>query len=259
MIFFTISTIPCFDAINMVVCLDSPIPITHSYIYNDSSSPFFLNNGDHPGLIHVSHPLTGNNYHTWHQAMIMALTAKNKIGFVNGTIPKPTPNDLLFSIWCRCNSMVSSWTINAVSRDIANSLRYIDSSFEVWRDLHDRFNQSNRLRILRDELKEFQPVPIFQCRGLCIWSEHQQKEYVMQFLMGLNESYAQIRAQVLMMDPFPSINHVFSLVIQEEIQRNIGLGSTISNAEPMSFKSGSTSLINSSSFITLLLSHARIN
>ncbi|KAL5571513.1 hypothetical protein UlMin_021110 [Ulmus minor] len=152
----------------------------------------------------------------------MVLTAKNKIGFVDGTIPKPTPNDLLFSIWCRCNSMVSSWIINAVSRDIAGSLLYIDSAFEVWRDLHDRFNQGNGPR-------------------------HQQKEYVMQFLMGLNESYTQIRAQVLMMDPFPSINRVFSLVIQEERQRNIGLGSTISNAEPMSFNSGSTSSINPSS------------
>ncbi|KAL5538790.1 hypothetical protein UlMin_043923 [Ulmus minor] len=152
----------------------------------------------------------------------MALTAKNKIRFVDGIIPKPTPNDLLFSIWCRCNSMVSSWIINAISRDIADSLLYIDSAFEVWRDLHDRFNQGNGPR-------------------------HQQKEYVMQFLMGLNESYTQIRAQVLMMDPFPSINRVFSLVIQEERQRNIGLGSTISNAEPMSFNSGSTSSINPSS------------
>ncbi|KAL5554930.1 hypothetical protein UlMin_037166 [Ulmus minor] len=172
---------------------------------DDSSSPFFLNNGDHPGLNLVSHPLTGSNYHTWRRAMIMALTAKNKIGFVDGTIPKPSPNDLLFSIWCRCNSMVSSWIINAVSRDIADSLLYIDSAFEVWRDLHDRFNQGNgprvfqikkqlssltqgsldinayftQLKILWDELKEFQPVPVCQCGGLRIWSEHQQKEYVM--------------------------------------------------------------------------------
>ncbi|KAL5560808.1 hypothetical protein UlMin_037019 [Ulmus minor] len=114
---------------------------------DNSSSPFFLNNGDHPGLNLVSHPLTENNYHTWHRSMIMALTAKNKIGFVDGTISKPTPNDLLFSIWCQCNSMVSSWIINAVSRDIAYSFLYIDSTFEVWRDLHDRFNQGNEPRV----------------------------------------------------------------------------------------------------------------
>lgn len=53
-----------------------------------------------------------------------------------------------------------------------------------------------------------------QCEGLRTWLlAHQLKKYVMQFLMGLNDSCAQIRDQVLMMDPLASINHVFSLVI----------------------------------------------
>ena len=49
----------------------------------DVSSPFFLHNGDHPELILVSHHLTESNYNTWSRAMAMALTAKNKIGFVD--------------------------------------------------------------------------------------------------------------------------------------------------------------------------------
>ncbi|XP_073309293.1 uncharacterized protein [Primulina huaijiensis] len=53
------------------------------------------------------------------------------------------------------------------------------------------------------------------------WVQYQNQDYVMQFLMGLNESYAQIRAQVLMMDPIPVISKVFSLVVQEERQRSI--------------------------------------
>ncbi|KZV51535.1 hypothetical protein F511_05851 [Dorcoceras hygrometricum] len=39
--------------------------------------------------------------------------------------------------------------------------------------------------------------------------------------MGLNESYAQIRAQISMMDPLPVISKVFSLVVQEERQTSI--------------------------------------
>lgn len=38
----------------------------------------------------------------------------------------------------------------------------------------------------------------------------------MSFLMGLNESYAQTRSQILLMDPIPSVNKIFSLIIQEE-------------------------------------------
>ncbi|KAK0602275.1 hypothetical protein LWI29_031927 [Acer saccharum] len=50
----------------------------------DFNSPYFLNNGDHPGLNLVSHQLVGENYNTWSRAMSMALTAKNKLCFIDG-------------------------------------------------------------------------------------------------------------------------------------------------------------------------------
>ncbi|KAL5540156.1 hypothetical protein UlMin_044035 [Ulmus minor] len=172
----------------------------------------------------------------------MALTAKNKVGYVDGTISRPMSTDLIFGSWNRCNIMISSWIINAVTREIADSLLYLDSSSDSWRDLSDRFSQGNgphifqikkqlsvlnqgsldvnsyftKLKILWDELREFQPVPVFHCGGLRIWTDYQHREYILQFLMGLNGSYAQIRGQILMMDPVPIINKVFSLVLQEE-------------------------------------------
>jgi hypothetical protein len=39
--------------------------------------------------------------------------------------------------------------------------------------------------------------------------------------MGLNDSFFVISAQILLMDYLPSINKVFSLIIQEEKQREI--------------------------------------
>ena len=41
------------------------------------------------------------------------------------------------------------------------------------------------------------------------------------FLMGLKDSFAQIKAQLLLLDPIPQMNKVFSLVVQEEWQRNV--------------------------------------
>lgn len=51
----------------------------------------------------------------------------------------------------------------------------------------------------------------------------QQEDCIIQFLMGLNESFSQIRAQVLMIEPLPSLSKVFSLVVQEERQRTISM------------------------------------
>ena len=53
------------------------------------------------------------------------------------------------------------------------------------------------------------------------------QESVMQFLMGLNDSYSQIMGQILLMDKLPSINKVYSLLIQEERQRSVGHGNFV--------------------------------
>jgi len=39
--------------------------------------------------------------------------------------------------------------------------------------------------------------------------------------MGLNSSYTAIRGNILMMTPFPSINQAYSLLVQEERQRQV--------------------------------------
>ena len=66
---------------------------------DDSDSPYLLHSNDHPSLILVFHQLTGSNYHTWRRAMVMALTIKNKLVFVDGTLPHPSSTDLLFLVW----------------------------------------------------------------------------------------------------------------------------------------------------------------
>lgn len=44
----------------------------------------------------------------------------------------------------------------------------------------------------------------------------------MKFLMDINESFAQVKTQILLRNPLLSINKVYSLLIQEEMQRNVG-------------------------------------
>ncbi|KAL5566450.1 hypothetical protein UlMin_029614 [Ulmus minor] len=196
----------------------------------------------------------------------MALIAKNKLCFVDGTISKLSLDDDYYNSWSRCNSMVMSWILHAVSREIADSIMYIDNAESMWNDLHDRFHQSNgprvfqikqllnvlyqgaddvngyftKLKTLWDELKDFRPIPSCNCGGMKALMDYQQQDYVLQFLMGLNESFAQIRAQILMQDPLPPINKVFSLVVQEERQR-ILTSSSISDSASFAVNAGSSS------------------
>ena len=57
------------------------------------------------------------------------------------------------------------------------------------------------------------------------------------FFMVLHDCFAQIRSQLLLMDPLPPINKVFSLISQEEQQRKIGVhaNSNSNSADTMAF------------------------
>ncbi|KAJ0096595.1 hypothetical protein Patl1_28528 [Pistacia atlantica] len=44
---------------------------------------------------------------------------------------------------------------------------------------------------------------------------------MIQFLMGLDDSYSQIKGQFLLNDPLPPLSKVYALIIQEERQRDV--------------------------------------
>ena len=67
----------------------------------DPSSPHFLHNGDNLGTILVPQPLTGENYNPWSQSMLIALSAKNKVYFVDGSLPKPLVFESYSNTWVR--------------------------------------------------------------------------------------------------------------------------------------------------------------
>ncbi|XP_038975420.1 uncharacterized protein LOC120106538 [Phoenix dactylifera] len=83
-----------------------------------------------------------------------------------------------------------------------------------------------RLKGLWEELANFRPRQ---------QQEHQSEEQVIQFLMGLDDSYSNVRGQILLMDPLPPVNKVFALVLQEERQRKIV--ATVQSSEVAAFAS----------------------
>ncbi|XP_039071462.1 uncharacterized protein LOC120218595 [Hibiscus syriacus] len=219
--------------------------------FDNGVNPYYLHQSDNSGTILVTQLLSNDNFHSWKRSTMLALSAKNKIGFIDGSITAPDSSMVdQYNAWMRANNLVNSWILNFFSKDIAASLLYHTSAAEMWKDLVDRFQQSNgpRLFQLKKRLCEFMQDQmsvshyytqlknvwdeLFSIRQLCSCLQctcgvvqrmiaEQQQEEVIQFLMGLNESYAHIRGQILLMDHLPSISKVFTLVVQEENQRNV--------------------------------------
>ena len=80
---------------------------TNKSAIDDPSALYLLHHSDSPGLVLVSQHLTRDNYSSWSKAMTIALSVKNKVGFIDRLISKPEGNDLnLFNSWIRNNNMV---------------------------------------------------------------------------------------------------------------------------------------------------------
>ena len=111
------------------------------------SSPYTFHPSDSPSLVLVSGLLTGDNFPKWQKAMTRALNAKNKLSFVDGSLPTPDPNSPEYKQWNQTKDMVLTWILNSINPSLANSLEYHTNPREVWIDLQSRFSHGNNARL----------------------------------------------------------------------------------------------------------------
>ncbi|KAK4273001.1 hypothetical protein QN277_021477 [Acacia crassicarpa] len=225
---------------------DSTLPSPDSI--QNVGNPYYLHPNENPSLVLVSSVLTGPNYHSWARAMKMALMSKNKLRFIDRSSPVPSSVDPLYPAWERCNMMVLSWLTRSLSPTIAQSILWIDQASEVWEDLRARFSQNDvfrladlqediqnlkqgdlsvsdyftKLKILWDELLVIRPIVSCSCNPRChcgmidLYKNHLDQDYVIRFLKGLSDRFSTVKSQIMLVDPLPNINRVFSLVTQQE-------------------------------------------
>ncbi|CAA0833930.1 Unknown protein [Striga hermonthica] len=131
--------------------------------------------------------------------------------------------------------------------EIAEGFIYVDSAFQLWEIINQRFGESNaallfslqkeianikqgsssvvlyftKLNRLWDECSTLAPLPLCGCAKSKELLEMDSRNKLMQFLMGLNETYDSISSQILLMDQLPNVNKAYSLVLQEERKRSV--------------------------------------
>ncbi|KAA8532313.1 hypothetical protein F0562_032346 [Nyssa sinensis] len=210
---------------------------------SNPNNPYRLETSDNPSILLVTEHLTTENYSTWSKSIQRALRAKNKLGFLDGTIDKPpSTSGILLSLWERCNDMLVSWLQNAISPPLRPSVAFVDNAQALWLELHDCFSPQNgpriyelkktlanfsqetdtvstyygKLKSLWDELSLYDPLPVCSCASTKIISDRYQRDCVIQFLMGLYDSFTNVRDQIMLLEPLPPVNKVFSYIQQQE-------------------------------------------
>lgn len=78
-------------------------------VTQDPSTVYFLSSSDLNTTKLVLIVFFGSSFVDWKRSMIIALSARNKLGFVDGSLSKPIGDASLLRIWTRCNDLVISW------------------------------------------------------------------------------------------------------------------------------------------------------
>ncbi|XP_023745645.2 uncharacterized protein LOC111893794 [Lactuca sativa] len=192
----------------------------------DHSSPYeFIGSTDHPNFLLINTPFDGNGFNSWKRSVIISLSAKNKLG----------------------------WLLNSLSKNITESVLFLQIASEIWNELNQRYEQSNgallyqiqqqifsisqgsekissyftKLTKVWDELRLVQNFPPCSCESAVAIHKFLEEQCLIQLLMGLNDSYKIHRGQILMMKPLPNVSTAYSLIIQKEQQRGITNNSQI--------------------------------
>ncbi|KAF7838786.1 uncharacterized protein G2W53_007268 [Senna tora] len=157
--------------------------------------------------------------------------------------------------WKLVDSMIKSWIINSISKDFSDTFIYCLTARDLWNTLEERFGASNtpqmyhiqrqttslrqggdsvtvyynKLHRCWDEMDRVMPMPTSTCRkcncGLKkMVSNMMASTKLLQFLMGLNPTFDVARTQILNLDPLPTVNKAFSMIVTtDEAQREINM------------------------------------
>nr|XP_011462766.1 PREDICTED: uncharacterized protein LOC105351068 [Fragaria vesca subsp. vesca] len=230
--------------------------------WENSNHPLYIHHSDQPGAILVPQSLVEDNFSAWIESMNMALQIKNKIGFVNGTLPKPVKNPDEQNQWNRCNILVKTWLLASMSKEISKSFSHCKDARTVWLELYERFGQTNTVQLfhiensIHDCTQGSSSVTTFFTQLKSLWDEKELKslwdekealcnfpacvckageelrsyvetQNIMKFLMGLTDEFATVRSNIIGMDPLPTLNKVYSMCLRHEKQAAVSASKSI--------------------------------
>ncbi|KAL0398202.1 UNVERIFIED_CONTAM: hypothetical protein Sradi_2163500 [Sesamum radiatum] len=136
--------------------------------------------------------------------MKFALGSRMKLSFIDGRSVRPPEDSPDFDEWIR--------------KDYLGDICHLPRGFVDYRLLH-------KAKKIVDELACLDPLPICTCTAHRSMVIREASHQLMQFLMGLSSPFANVRSQILVMDPRPDVTKAFSMLlnVEKELQVQIHL------------------------------------
>lgn len=210
----------------------------------DQKSIYYIHHQELPNQNLISFKFDGRNYHAWERNMSRALEWKQKLGFAKGEVPRPVNNPDLLKHWTRCNNAVLTWILNSIDDKLVQGFSNCKSPTTLWEQIRKRFTQTSWVEIYRlekkvmdldqgskdvvsyynelmeayDDLETLATLELCDCDDAKTQRNNNilEGKKVVKFLMGLNDTYKNLRSTILSTKPLPDLDSVYSLIHDEE-------------------------------------------
>ncbi|KAL0366924.1 UNVERIFIED_CONTAM: hypothetical protein Sradi_3582500 [Sesamum radiatum] len=89
--------------------------------------------------------MAARNHSTEHSGLVSAhaLEGKDRLGFIDGSCGKPTEDSIELKQWKITDSLVRTWILSTMTKDIVNAFLYAASARSIWTELEARYGESN--------------------------------------------------------------------------------------------------------------------
>lgn len=92
--------------------------------------------------------------------MKIAILERNKLGFINVICRRASFGPNLADLWEHCNTIVLSWIMNYVSKELLSGIVYSSDASSVWNDLKERFDKFMDHRFFSCIVKSQHPLKV---------------------------------------------------------------------------------------------------
>ncbi|KAF7826940.1 Retrovirus-related Pol polyprotein from transposon RE1 [Senna tora] len=203
----------------------APTVATSSFQYSDAT----------PVLI-TGHKLNDQNYLQWRQSVFLFVCSKDKDDYLSGVAKAPSQQDASYRKWWAENNMVMSWLINSMTNEIGDNFLLYTTAHDIWEaaresySTHEKSAEIFEVESILHNLNQ-DDMPVHQYHNSLIrcwqkldllesynWSCSKDAQYfkklveekrLYKFLLGLNETFEDVRGRILGRSSLPSLKEAF--------------------------------------------------
>ncbi|XP_057526521.1 uncharacterized protein LOC130805753 [Amaranthus tricolor] len=190
---------------------------------------YCIHPSDHANLKLVNNVFDGVGFGDWKLSMMIGLTAKNKMCFVDDRLMAKSVMYYSFTneIWSDLEHFgtTTSTKIYSLHEELSKL------SQEANRGIAEYFTKA---KSIWDEIDILSPTPVCECNGCsCGLTKKvlklQQDKTLMSFLMKADEQYSPIKTTIFLLPVLPSVSTAYRMLQQEERHKELSKMNVVNN------------------------------